>query len=402
MGSEVSRSTIAFDARYVNDRYHGIGRHAYSLLEALTRLDARRHYLVYFHPDYPNRRFNLRKLAERANVELRPIRLSLYLPTEQIIWPIVLAGARASLFHSPYVALPVLARVPLVMTVHDLILERVPESLPRPWLRWCYQALTQVSVWRAARILTVSESTRGDIEAHYRVDAAKLCVIGNAVDSAFRRVTDPTLLAAVRDRYPLPRQFVLSVGAGRPHKNLAMLVDAFALLDRSFAPALVMAGESDPRFQDGVAARVRAHGLADRVLRPGLIREDDLRAVYSLADVLVFPSLVEGFGLPPLEAMACGTPVLASSASSIPGVVGDAALSFDPRDPVKLAALLEQVLQDTALRAELRQRGWTRTRNFSWDGVARATLAVYATVLGDAAPNPRSSNGWTAGTQEPR
>jgi glycosyltransferase involved in cell wall biosynthesis len=368
------------------------------LLEALTRRDSRRRYLVYFHPDYPNHRFDLEILAKRPNVELRPIRLSLYLPTEQIVWPVVLAEARAALFHSPYIALPLLARVPLVMTIHDLIVEHFPEYMPRPWLRRSYRALTRLSAWRAAGILTVSEFTRRDIEAHYRVNRAKVSVTGDGVDSTFRRVADPTLLATVRNRYRLPQRFVLSVGVGRPHKNLEALVDAFALLDKSLAPALVMAGESDPRFQDRVAARVAAHGLADRVVRPGPIREADLPAVYSLAEVLVFPSLVEGFGLPALEAMACGTPVLASTAASIPEVVGDAALTFDPRDSAKLAALLEQVLQDSALRADLARLGCARARNFSWDRVARATLAVYATLLGDAGlgPGPHSSDGWTA------
>src|SRR5215472_16527494 len=115
--------TVAFDARYVNDRYHGIGRHAYNLLDALTRLDSDRRYLVYYHPDYRNARFDIEKLKERSNIELRPIRLPLYLPSEQLIWPTLLARAQADLFHSPYVVLPLLARIKSAMTVHDLILE---------------------------------------------------------------------------------------------------------------------------------------------------------------------------------------------------------------------------------------------------------------------------------------
>ncbi len=375
------RATVAFDARYVSDRYHGIGRHTYNTLEALTRLDLDRQYLVYYHPDYPNDRFDLGRLEERPNVELRPIRLPLYLPTEQLVWPVLLAKTRAMLFHSPYVTLPLLAPVALVMTVHDLIFERFPEYMPRRRLRTFYRGLTALGARRAAAILTVSNVTRCDLEAYYRVDAGKVHVVGGAVDSTFRRVDDRGRLAAVIDRYRLPRRFVLAVGAGRPHKNLAMLVDAFAGLDPSLAPALVIAGEYDPRFVDKVSARARTHGLEERVLRPGSVREADLPALYSLADVLVFPSLVEGFGLPPLEAMACGTPVLASNASSIPEVVGDAALSFDPRGPAQLATVLRRILSDADLRADLSRRGLARAREFSWDRVARATLGAYAAAL---------------------
>jgi glycosyltransferase involved in cell wall biosynthesis len=374
-------TTIAFDARYVNDRYHGIGRHAYNVLEALTRLDPGRRYLVYYHPFYPNHRFDLRTLGQRTNVELRPIRLPLFLPTEQLVWAAVLAKAGVTIFHSPYIALPLLARVRLVMTVHDLIFERFPEYMPRRWLRGFYRALMACSTRRAAAIFTVSETTRRHLEAYYRPAADKVHVIGNAVDAAFRCVEDSARLAAVRARYRLPERFVLTIGAGRPHKNVETLVDAFGCLDPSVAPALVIAGQHDPRFEDGVGTRVRTRRLEERVFRPGGIREADLPALYSLAEVFVFPSLAEGFGLPPLEAMACGTPVLASDAASISEVVGDAALRFPARDAGHLAAQLRLLLSNGALRADLSRRGLVRAQCFSWDDVARATLAAYAVVL---------------------
>jgi glycosyltransferase involved in cell wall biosynthesis len=372
--------TVAFDARYVNDRYHGIGRHAYNLLDALTRLDPGRRYLAYYHPGYRNTRFNMETLRGRSNVELRPIRLPLYLPSEQLVWPILLARARVDLFHSPYVVLPFLARIRLIMTVHDLVFELHPEYRPRSYLQRFYRPVTQLGIQRADLVLTVSESTGRDVQAYYRINRASIHVIGNAVDSTFQRASDPACLAAMRKRYSLPKRFILTVGAGRPHKNIETLVEAFARLDPSLAPTLVIAGEHDPRFPDGVSARIQAHGIASRVVRPGMIREDDLPVVYSLADVFVFPSLVEGFGLPPLEAMACGTPVIASTAPAVSEAVGDAALAFDARDPEQLAAVLSRALTDATLRTTLSRRGTERVQAFTWERVARETLQAYASI----------------------
>src|SRR6266699_2598282 len=203
--------TVAFDARYLNDRYHGIGRHAYNLLDALTRLDPDRRYLAYYHPGYRNTRFNMEKLKERSNIELRPIWLPLYLPSEQLVWPLLLARARADIFHSPYVVLPLLAPIRSVMTVHDLIFERHPEYRPRSYLQRFYRPITQLGIRRADLVLTVSEATSRDVQAYYRVNRTSIHVIGNAVDPAFQRESDPVRLAAVRERYGLPERFILTV-----------------------------------------------------------------------------------------------------------------------------------------------------------------------------------------------
>ncbi len=372
--------TVAFDARYVNDRYHGIGRHAYNLLEALTRLDPERRYLAYYYPGYRNTRFNMEALGERANVELRPLGLPLYLPVEQLVWPTLLARKQVDLFHSPYVVLPLLTRIRSVMTVHDLIFEHHPEYRPRGYLQRFYRITMQSGIRRAERVLTVSEFTGHDIQAYYGVNHASIQVIGNAVDAAFQRENDPARLAAVRERYGLPERFVLTVGAGRPHKNIETLVEAFSRLDPSLAPALVIGGEPDPRFPDSVGTRIHAYGIENRVVRTGMIGENDLRAVYSLADVFVFPSLIEGFGLPPLEAMACGTPVLASATGAIAEAVGDAALTFDARDPEQLASALKRLLTDAAMRGTLSRRGLERVRAFTWERVAGETLKAYASI----------------------
>jgi glycosyltransferase involved in cell wall biosynthesis len=371
---------VAFDARYVNDRYHGIGRHAYNLIRALSQLDPDRLYIAYYHPGYSNSRFDMHALQEESNIELRPVSLSLHRPREQLVWPALLARARADLFHSPYVTCPVASHTRCVITIHDLTLEQYPEYRPREYLHWLYRTAARLSVKRASLVLTVSAFTGREVRAYYGADAARVRVTGNAVDPSFHREQDMDRLAAVRERYGLPPRFVLAVGVGRPHKNLEVLVAAFARLDPALAPALVLAGEVDRRFPDGVAACIDAAGLGDRVLRPGIIREADLRALYSLADVFAFPSLAEGFGLPPLEAMACGTPVVAANSPAVSETVGDAALLFDPRDPSGLTEQLSRALRDSQLRVSLIRRGVERAGGFTWERVAKQTLQAYASL----------------------
>ena len=373
---DAKTNVVAFDGRYINDRYHGIGRHAYNLLDALTQLDSHRRYLVFFNPDYPNSRFPLDRLRERPNVDIQAIQLPLYSPQEQTMWPRLLARAGADIFHSPYVVLPLLAHVKSIITVHDLIFEQYPEYRSRSFLQQFYQPVTRLCVKRANRILTVSEATAHDILKYYA--RKNVSVIGNAIDPTFRRESDPERVAAVRKRYGLPENFILTVGAGRPHKNVEVLVKAFALLDPALAGTLVIGGERDTRFPDTVGMLIDAHDISTRVKRIGMIREEDLPTVYSLARVFVFPSLVEGFGLPPLEAMACGTPVLASKNAAVVEAVGHAALTFDAHDFQQLANILKTVLSSNTLLASLVQCGQERVIPFTWEQVARKTLKVYA------------------------
>jgi glycosyltransferase involved in cell wall biosynthesis len=371
---------IAFDARYVNDQYHGIGRHAYNLLDALTRFDAHRRYLAFYNPDYPNSRFSMEALKARANIELRPIRLPLYSPQEQIVWPLLLAQEGVDLFHSPYVLLPLLAPVKSLITVHDLIFERHPEYRTKGYLQKFYRPIMQINIKRASSILTVSESTARDIQEYYHSSRASIQVIGNAIDPIFKREHIQQRLTEVRERYGLPERFILTVGAGRPHKNIETLVEAFAHLDPSLAVTLVIGGKHDPRFPDSVGASIDTHDIGQRVVRLGMIQEADLPVIYSLATLFVFPSLVEGFGLPPLEAMACGTPVIASTSSAVSEVVGDAALTFDALNIQQLTTALNKALRDTTLRNTLTSRGEERIKAFTWERVAKATIEAYSSI----------------------
>jgi glycosyltransferase involved in cell wall biosynthesis len=195
-------------------------------------------------------------------------------------------------------------------------------------------------------------------------------------------VSDPERLAAVRRRYDLPERFILFLGAVEPRKNLLRLIEAFAALKPALRreTPLVVAG-AHGWLNDSVRERVGKLGLDKSVLFPGYIAGDDVAALYSLATVFAYPSLWEGFGLPVLEAMACGTPVLTSNVSALPEVAGDAALFVTPTDVEAIADGLARLLDDAALRAELGARGVRRTAAFSWKRCARETLAVYTSVV---------------------
>ena len=372
---------IGFDARYVNDRYHGIGRVAFELLRALVAAEPAWEFIVYVHPGEPNTRFALDELAASPNVSLRPVRLPLLVPTEQALWPLLLRQDRVDLFHSPYVIGPIAGPTPTIVTVHDLIFERFPSYTPRRLLRAAYRALAALAIRHASAVIAVSDATRRDLARWYGRAEAKTVVVHNGIDPGFRRVTDAARLDDVRRRYQLPERFILGVGAGRPHKNFTALVHAAQLLGPGDPRAIVLASAPDPRFPDLVGQAIQRLGVGERVRRIQGVREADLAALYSLAEIFVFPSFVEGFGLPMLEAMAVGCPVIAARSSSLPEVGDDAVLYVDPRRPAEIVARVRDLDADPALRAMLVERGLARVASFSWDEAARRTAALYRRVM---------------------
>ena len=374
---------IAFDARYINDRYHGIGRYAFRLLEALVEAAPQYTFLV-FRGRIQDTRFDWEALAARANVELWDGPWPLYGPQEQLHWPGLLRRSRADLYYSPYFVAPLLARCPAVVTVHDLIFDRYPRYMPHAWSWPYYKLLMALSVRRARRVVAVSGTTRADLLRYYRPPADKVVVAPEGAEAAFAPVSDRARLRQLRERYGLTRPVILSVGARRPHKNQARLVRAFAAVAPRLDHSLVLVGSPDERFPDEARAAVArlanghgsGNGLRDRVHLIDWVPEDDLAGLYSLAEVVVVPSLVEGFGLPALEAMANGTPVLAADATSLPEVVGDAGVLFDPYDEAALAEALHGLLADRRLQEQLAAAGQARAATFTWTGAARQLLGI--------------------------
>jgi alpha-1,3-rhamnosyl/mannosyltransferase len=382
---------IAFDARYINDRYHGIGRYAFRLLEALASaslLRGLKHTFIVYRGRSPDTRFDWRHLQASPNIILRQGPSALYLPTEQLAWSRLLRREPADLFHSPFFVAPVLAptRLPVIVTVHDLIFDRYPQYMPVAWSRPYYRLLMRLSLRRAAAVAAISQATAQDLRMYYPETAGMIAATSEGVEAAFHPPAAWQAVADLRQRYRLHQPYVLSVGARRPHKNLARLVRAFSRLSPALPHELVLVGSPDPRFPDEArleARRLNLNGAATPAPRVRFLDwapEADLPLLYAGAELVVLPSLIEGFGLPALEAMACGAPVLASNRSSLPEVVGEAGCLIDPLDETALAQRLEQVLGDPDMRRAMSQAGLRRARLFTWQQAAEKFLDLYAQV----------------------
>jgi len=294
-----------------------------------------------------------------------------------VSFPIALHRDRVDVAHFQYVAPPVTtARV--VLMVHDISFESNPEFLPRTQaarLRW----LVPQSIRGAAQVLTVSEFTRRKMVETYRIPPDRITVTPEAAGAAFVPMHDEaaaqTVAAAGCD---VPSRFILAVGNVQPRKNLRTLLDAYATLIRSgrIAHKLVLVGQRHYRGH-AVFDRIARLGIADHVVWTGYVEERVLVALYNLADLFVFPTLYEGFGLPVLEAMACGTPVVSTNVAAIPEVSGDAAILVDPRSVVDMANAIEQVATDPEVQTRLRDGGFRQTARFDWRTTAAHTLRVY-------------------------
>ncbi len=300
---------------------------------------------------------------------------------EQTALPLTARRGRWDLTHSPVNVAPVLPSGRSVVTVHDLAFIIAPETMPAG-RRQYLTALTAHSVRHAARVIAVSASTGRDLTAHFGVDPDRITVTPLAAEPWFRP-TAPAVLAAFRERVGLGRPYVLSVGTREPRKNTALLVRAFATLAGEIEHDLVlvgpegwMGGELDRALADlpgAVRSRVRLTGFVD---------DEELPLWYGAADVFAYPARYEGFGLPVLEAMACGVPVVTSDVSSLPEVAGDAGLLIDPSSVDDLAAAIRRVIDEPGLAGDLRKRGLERASRYSWAETARLTVSAYHAAIG--------------------
>ncbi len=354
----------------------GIGRYTRELVAALTRLDRANEYTLFCAGESPPAgdwpaNFQVRT----SNVPARWLtagwhRLGLHLAAEAFT-------GTCDLFHSPDFTLPPLKNARGVVTVHDLSFLRCPEHAD-PGLRDFLTRTVPRSVARASRVLADSESTRADLIELLGVEPEKISVVPAGVDARFRPVRDTLKLAQVRQRYHLPEWFILFVGTLEPRKNLARLITAYGQMRRhtGLPHQLVIAGKPGWLYQ-GIYEQVVKEGLSENVRFIGFVADEDLPALYTLADLLAFPSLYEGFGLPPLEAMACGTPVVASNRSSLPEAVGPAGLLVDPEDIDALADALARVLGNASLRVRLADLGRAQAARFTWQAAAERLLEAY-------------------------
>jgi len=293
--------------------------------------------------------------------------------------PLALQRDHVDVAHFQYFAPPI-AVCPNVLTIHDLSFERHPELFSMG-MAWTMRLLLPYQVRRAAHIITVSHATRDDLVDLYDVAPERISVIHNGVAEAWRPMTDQTALRRGLARFRLKRPFILSVGNLGARKNQLALVRTFGRLikARRIECDLVLAGKPT-ESADGILAEIKRAGLDARVHVTGFVSQEELLCLYNAASFSAYLSLYEGFGLPILESMACGLPVLTSAISCMPEVAGDAALLVDPRDDEAIYSAMLRMTEDKALRESLRQKGLQRAQAFSWGEAARRTAAVYRQV----------------------
>lgn len=362
---------IGFDARAI--RYRGIGTYSRNLLDqfAVSNIE-----FVVFCQDQEKDTIPLSDSFSLVSANMNPMASHAHAAFRSLV-----VKNRVDLLHVPSPWAPTPVPVPLVSTVHDVTPLLYPRSLPQ-LARLRYKRQLGRTLEEARRIITVSQISFSALSAYAGVNAAKVRVIRNGVSERFRPQTVRETLLAVRRRYELPEKFVFWVGNFRPEKNLAFLIQAWARLQKRLPEplSLVLAGAQTGDFHR-LRREVSRHGIEEAVLFPGFIRDDDLPVVYSAATVFVFPSLYEGFGLPPLEAMACGTPCVVSNSSSLPEVTGSAALLFNPTSLDDFENCMLRVLTQPELRKKLRREGIKQSALFPWSKAADETLRVYQAVL---------------------
>ncbi len=385
---------IAIDYTAAVRQGAGIGRYTRSLIGALAEIDTENQYTLFVAGGWDSGE-ETGPLGGNFRVRSVPLTdrlLNILWQRMRVPIPIQVITGRIDLFHSPDFVLPPVGQTPTMLTVHDLSFLRVPEHFVPGFKEYLEGAVSR-AVRRADHILADSRSTRRDLIELLEVHPDKVSVIYPGVDARFTEIRDPSVMSAVARRYELPSQFVLGLGTLQPRKNFKGLIAAFARLvassegGDSFANLhLVICGGSGWMCEDIVEA-VKRHGLTERVHLPGFVRDEDLPAIYSLASVFAFPSWYEGFGLPVLEAQACGTPVVVADNSSLPEVVGDGGLLVKAGNTDELAHAISLALTDSQLRGNLISAGRAQAARFSWNTAAQELHAAYQSLAKRGQPS---------------
>jgi glycosyltransferase involved in cell wall biosynthesis len=381
---------IGIDARFLtHPQPGGFKTYTENLVTALADLDKENEYILYLDrepspqdiiPVQPN--FQTRVVTGSLRMIGLPWR-------EQIRLPRQIAVDQVDLFHSTCLTAPLHVDCPLVITVHDMIWafpERFSQkgtwSLKRKFMEWYNYWVPKYATGRASAILTVSHAARESIIEYLHYPSNKIYVTWEAARPCFTSVSDVQCLDDVRKKYDLQSKFILAIGSSDPRKNISTLVQAYSLLpyqlQQEYRLAIVW---THRELADHLSRQLSSLGLQEKVQFLENVTNEDLASLYNAASLFVFPSLYEGFGLPLLEAMACGSPVVAADTSSIPEIVDDAGLLFEARDPQGMAETITYVLSNNEVRLNLIQKGFKRNAIFSWKKCANETLAVYEKVL---------------------
>lgn len=374
MGGVMTRLRIGIDLHGLHDLMQGSRTYVGNLTRALLELDRDNEYQLYL-PDPQS--LEARQAFARPNARLRSVPASRF---SRLIWPFprTLPAHGLDVYHCQYIG-PLFCPVPYVVTIHDILHETNPEFFPGS-LRRLMRLLYPGSARRAAMVLTVSEYSKNEIVRHYGLPEERVLVSPNGVGPEFTPLLDQVFVRQALERHSVVPPYILFVGRIEPRKNLEGLIQAFEkLVAQGERRRLVVVGMMDELFRD-FYERTVTEQARENIVFTGKVAHEDLPAFYKAADLLVYPSFAEGFGLPIVEAMACGTPVVTSTTTSMPEVAGDAALLVAPSDVEAMAQAIHDVLRHSALAERLKNKGFKRAARFRWETTARDTLAVYEQV----------------------
>jgi glycosyltransferase involved in cell wall biosynthesis len=376
---------IGIDVTAAVSQGGGIGRYTREIIQALAKVDSENEYHLYSAkrpketpipdplPTGPNFSYHEAPLSERWLYRIW-YRLNLPIPVQWITGSL-------DLLHSPDFVLPPLRdNIPSLLTIHDLSFVHFPETFTDSLVSYLNNVVPR-SIEAASHILADSESTKNDLLAIWGVAPEKISVLYSGVNSLFRPVTDDHVQETTRQKYGIgDKPYLLTVGTVQPRKNYQLLVRAFKTISQSHSHNLVVVGAMG-WLHEQLLEEIEKQGLSNRVVLTGFVDDSDLPSLYSGATLFLFPSLYEGFGLPILEAMACGVPVIASNVSSLPEVAGEAAVLLSPIDEVGWADKMHQLLADASLRTRLVAAGFIQAQEFTWKNSAAQLLAIYKQLL---------------------
>lgn len=300
---------------------------------------------------------------------------------EQSILPMKSSEKNIEILHCPAHVSPLVSSKKIILTIHDLAFKLLPKTFKLP-NRIYLNNIVPVSIKKADKIIAVSKNTKKDIIEQYNIPSDKITVIYNGINNDYKVIDKSDIINKIKKKYNLSNEFILYLGTLEPRKNITNLIKAYSLYKSKLNNEikLVIAGGKGWLYED-VFSLVEEKQLEEDVVFTGYVDEEDIVPLYNAATLFVYPSLYEGFGLPPLEAMACGTPVITSNVSSLPEVVGDAAITVDPHNINKLSQAINRILDNENLQNEMIQKGIERSKKFTWEKTARETIKIYEKVL---------------------